>query len=270
MSFNQRPLPPAWRYFLSYFEQPTPRDLEALEARTGHIFQYPQYLCQALTHRSAITAMKEKKLGATHLELTDLIKHNEELEFLGDSLLSLAISTWLWNHTHLSSEGNYSRIRAYIVKEESLAQIAKEYQFGRCLFLNGATAQQGGREQSPILADALEAFLGAVYLDSGFDKGREIVEKLFEHHLSQSRPEEMILLDHKTRLQEITQKHYGCVPEYKIISQEGPDHNKNFVIECRVRGRAIAIAEAKSKKKASQLAAEMALGHDDFSRFRRL
>lgn len=264
MSFKVDALSPAWRYFLSLFPE-HPELFSDLEKRVGYSFQSPGYLCEAMTHRSAIYEIANRVEAHNSQHLTSLIRHNEKLEFLGDSLLSLAISTWLWHHKEQQSEGEFSRMRASLVRESSLAQIAQSYHIGSCLLLGRAAATQGGRHQPTLLADALEAFFGAVYLDGGLAAASAVVELMFSTKLHSSSPEEMMLFDHKTRLQELTQQFYGCLPSYHLRRQEGPDHNKNYVVECRVQDEVVAVGLGKSKKKASQHAAQQALQKSPFS-----
>ena len=260
MSFKVDALSPAQRYFLSLFPPDHIQLLSDLEVRLGYYFQNPGYLCEAITHRSAIHDRTPTSSNtAISSELIDLISHNEKLEFLGDSLLSLAISTWLWHHRKQQSEGEFSRMRAFLVQESTLADIARQYHLGACLLMGRGAHGHGGREQNAILADSLEALLGAIYLDGGFQAAAKVVEKIFTPHLHENTPEEMLLFDHKTRLQELTQKHFAAVPTYHVLKEEGPDHDKSYVVECRISDIVLSRGQAKSKKKASQQAAQKAL-----------
>ena len=214
----------------------------AIAERIGYEFSEPGRLVLALTHRSMVA-----KPGS----------NNEKLEFLGDAVLDLAISDLLMERFPNATEGELSRVRAALVNATMLAAKATELEIGAALRLGKGEERSGGRQKGSILAAAIEAVLGAVYLDGGFLATRAVVARLFAAELQ--RPLRSHLTDHKTRLQEITQKRYRETPVYTLVRASGPDHDKAFVSELRILGRTYGRGEGKSKKAAEQEAALRAL-----------
>ena len=214
----------------------------ALEAGLGHRFVRPEHLQVALTHRS-----------------TGEGTHNETLEFLGDAVLSLAISDLLMGAFPEAREGDLSKMRASLVNAEQLAAKARWVDLGRWLLVGKGEERSGGREKEKILASAYEALLGAVYLDAGYDAARTVVEAHFatDLHGVVDVPGER---DYKTRLQERTQRLYREIPVYTLTAEHGPDHAKEFVVELTVAGRMLGRGVGRSKKLAEQAAAMEALG----------
>jgi ribonuclease-3 len=216
--------------------------LEKLERTISYQFRNRQFLELALSHRS---------LGK---------QNNERLEFLGDSILNCTISQCLYTQCPEASEGDLSRLRASLVKGETLAEIAREFDFGQYLRLGQGELKSGGFDRSSILADAVEAIIGAIYLDSGLLKAQEITELWFKSRLQQLDPHE-VLKDPKTRLQEYLQAKRFALPEYSVVQVTGAAHNQRFTVSCEVQGLSKAIVgEASSRRKAEQKAARLALG----------
>jgi ribonuclease-3 len=213
----------------------------ALEASLGHRFVRPEHLVVALTHRS---------VGDT--------RHNETLEFLGDAVLSLAISDLLMREFPDAREGDLSKMRASLVNAERLAHKARLLDLGRWLRLGKGEERSGGRDKEKLLAAGYEALLGAVYLDGGYEAGRRVVHAHFAHdlHRDVATPGHR---DYKTRLQELTQRLYRETPVYTLTQERGPDHEKEFVIELAVGGKVLGRGVGRSKKLAEQAAAMEAL-----------
>ena len=250
----------ASQLLLSYFVEAQSK-LENLCNNINYQFNDFSLLVTAMTHRSALNELHQKFISPHHRNIINSLPWNEKLEFLGDSVLSLSISTILWNTKRLGSEGDLTLARSALVKESSLLEVAKIYHLESTLIIGNSLNKSQTGVKSSILADALEALFGALYLDSGFDKTTEIIEKMYYSWLGDSF-DPALLNDHKSSLQELTQKHFNIVPTYHLIEQTGPDHNKNFVIECRIKGKCVGIGAGPSKKKASQNAALNALSND--------
>ena len=215
-------------------------DLARLSKQIGYSFKQASLLRQALTHRSH---------GSPH---------NERLEFLGDSVLSLAISSKLIHDFPKLSEGDLSRFRAHLVKEPTLADIAKELQLGDYLFLGEGELKSGGFRRPSILADGLEAIIGAIYLDSNFDETSRVIEALFAPVIAKVDPKKLSK-DPKTQLQEYLQSRKLPLPQYKIIATEGEAHEQHFKLECLIPELDIrARGEGASRRKAEQEAAKLA------------
>ena len=200
-----------------------------------------QLLKQALTHRS---------VGHTN---------NERLEFVGDAVLGFIIADLLFQKYPGSSEGELSRMRASLVKKEALAELARQYQLGTFLHLGSGELKSGGYSRDSILADALEAIIGAVYYSSGYQATRDFLESLYKvpmDSMNSSAHEK----DAKTRLQEWLQSRQLTLPQYEIISVEGAQHAQQFIIECQVKqlGKSVK-AKGSSRRRAEQIAAQMML-----------
>lgn len=215
--------------------------LERLQRRIGYPFRDPQLLARALTHRSAASA------------------NNERLEFLGDGLVNFVVADALFRLRPDAEEGDLTRLRASLVCEESLARIAEELGMGEVLLLGGGTLKSGGFRRAPILADALEALLGAVYLDGGFDAARTACEHVLREALARL-PDPASLKDAKTRLQEYLQGQGRPLPAYDLLAAEGPEHRPSFTVTCRLGdGDEFTEGTASSRRSAEQLAAERML-----------
>lgn len=223
----------------------------ALEAALGHRFGRTEHLDVALTHRS----VGERA-------------HNETLEFLGDAVLSLAISDLLMREFPEANEGELSKRRASLVNAERLADRARAIGLGGWLRVGKGEERSGGREKEKILASAYEAVLGAVYLDGGYEAGRKVVESQFMADLRRDL-ELPGHRDYKTRLQELTQRTRRETPVYTLTQESGPDHVKEFVVEVAVGGRMLGRGTGRSKKTAEQAAAMEALAALDRSEIAR-
>ena len=182
---------------------------------------------------------------------------NERLEFLGDAVLDLIISHLLMDIFRDAKEGDLSKFRAMIVDEAGLYRVALRLNLGSFLCLGKGEEQSNGREKPSILANTTEALFGALYLDAGFDKTMEIAHRLFQPFLEKLDEKEMGR-DFKSLLQEFTQQSYKTLPEYKLLEEKGPAHDKIFKVELILDGRTLAEGEGKSKKEAEQKAAKEA------------
>ena len=212
-----------------------------LEERFGHRFIRAEHLLDALTHRS---------FAVDH-------ENNEKLEFLGDAVLSLAMSDLLMSRFPEAREGELSKIRASLVNADVLARHARAHDLGRLLRLGKGEERSGGREKLSILAAAYEAVLGAIYLDAGYEAARGVVERDFAGDVAEHL--RVGLRDYKTRLQEVTQRLFRETPSYTVVEESGPDHEKRFVSEIRIAGQTRGRGEGRTKKAAEQEAAMQAL-----------
>ena len=190
-------------------------DLLALQKRLQHDFSNPRLLTQALTHRSFSA------------------DHNERIEFLGDSVLNLAVAGLLYEQLSALPEGDLSRVRANLVKQDTLHQLAVVLGLPQLLRLGEGEAKSGGQKRPSILADALEAVIGAVYLDAGFDVASSLVRRLFKDVEINARMQ-AIGKDPKTELQEWLQGHKMSLPIYRIVGTEGAAHKQTFDVECEI------------------------------------
>lgn len=218
---------------------------EHFEKVTKHTFKNKTLLKTALTHSSYAN---EKKSGL----------YNERLEFLGDSVLSLVVSNLLYSSTLKLKEGEMSKIRANLVCEKSLAECAEKMNIGKYLYLGTGEERTGGRERASILADATEALIAALYLDGGFEKASEFVSVILKDNIKLALEGEFIS-DYKTELQEKIQSDSSAAPEYKIIAESGPDHNKTFEAAVYANSQILGRGTGKTKKDAEQAAAKSAL-----------
>lgn len=207
----------------------------------GHRFRDAGLLEQALTHRSAAR------------------RHNERLEFLGDGLVNLIAAEALYRHWPRADEGALTRARAQLVREASLARIARDLALGDALVLGPGELKSGGWRRDSILADAVEALIAAIYLDAGFDACRDVVLRWLEPLIGELEPGR-VEKDPKTRLQEWLQARQHPLPEYLLVAAEGDDHDKTFRVECRLHDPEImAEGEGGSRRSAEQQAAERVL-----------
>lgn len=221
---------------------------EALQARIGYHFSNPALLRESLTHKSF---SNEQHPGES-------VPHNERLEFLGDAVLDLVVSHGIFRNFPALPEGELTRIRAEVVSEKGLAAIARELSLGSCLLLGRGEERSGGREKESLVADGLEALLGAVFCDSGFDRVCSVIEALFGSAVALSASRKAGI-DHKTRLQELLQARHGHPPVYVLTRTEGPDHQRLYTVEVRLDNRTIGMGQGRNKKGAEQAAACEAL-----------
>lgn len=216
------------------------------EEKIGYQFQNHNLLITALTHSSYANECRIKTLN------------NERLEFLGDSVLNLSVSNYLYNRFKNLTEGELTKLRASIVSEASLAKIARKLELGDYLRLGKGEENTGGRDRDSILADAVEALIGAVYLDGGFEKASDFILRYQIPEIDKSL-EGKGFRDYKTELQELIQRDSEQEIKYSIIKESGPDHAKQFVAQVSHNQKVIGEGIGKSKKDAEQQAARQAL-----------
>ena len=211
-----------------------------LSRRLQYAFSDPSLLERALTHRSKSQ------------------KNYERLEFLGDSILNFVVSAELFERYPALTEGELTRLRAALVRQQTLAELARGLELGDCLELGGGELKSGGFDRDSILADTLEAVFGAVYRDGGLEAGRRVILGLYADALAALDPRS-IPKDPKTQLQEHLQKHSLPLPGYNILEVAGDPHNQKFVVECRVEGLPAPVrGEGASRRRAEQQAAAAA------------
>ena len=221
------------------------KNLEEFQGKIRYYFNDKELLIEALSHSSYAN---EKRKGRNS---------NERLEFLGDSVLSIVVSQYLFEHfTHLP-EGELTKIRASLVCEKSLYEFAKQIDLGEHILLGKGEENSGGRERVSILADAFEAVIAAVFLDGGLEAAKRHILKFIPKDIDDRKP--VSFSDHKTILQEIIQKNPEEKVEYKLVGQSGPDHNKAFKVQVRLNSNVIGTGIGRSKKEAEQMAAKEAL-----------
>jgi ribonuclease-3 len=224
--------------------------LDAVQQTIGYLFKSAPLLEQALTHKSYANEVRDKR-GLD----------NERLEFLGDAVLSLVISEYLAEHFVDLSEGELSKRKARLVSEASLAKIAERLQLGKLLRLGRGEELTQGREKPSILADACEALIAAIYLDGGLEPARAFIIASFAQELGEQHEADGAALaqDFKTSLQERCQKQWELLPDYVVVREAGPDHQKLFEVEVSVRKKVVGIGMGRTKKEAEQMAAKQAL-----------
>ena len=226
-----------------------PRDISELEERIGYKFKDKQLLIAALTHSSYSNEAKPK---GEHRAC------NERLEFLGDSVLSLIVSEYLFEKNKDSFEGELSKIRSFTVSEKPLAAFAAEIELGSYMLLGRGEDNESGRCRPSITSDAFEALIAAIYLDSGLDSAREFVLSFAVKHIEKIEKEKLTI-DYKSVLQQIVQQEQGEILEYRLISEEGPAHDRNFCVHAMLNNNVIGVGSGKSKREAEQQAAKVAL-----------
>jgi ribonuclease-3 len=219
--------------------------LSDIPQRIGHAFKDTELLERALTHKSYANENK-------------VPYHNERMEFLGDAVLGLVISEYLMKTCPDSTEGDLSRLRAAVVSEPALAAVSRKIGLGDYLLLGKGEDQTGGRNKDSLLADCLEALIAAVYLDAGKDAAESLIIRFFEEVIKKTSASGGSL-DYKTELQERCQDQLKQLPEYRIVSETGPDHQKQFEMEVWIKGQLAGRGTGKSKKEAEQRAAREAL-----------
>ena len=219
--------------------------IKDLEAAIGYKFHNITLLQNALTHSS---------YANEHWH--DSLKSNERLEFLGDSILGMVVADHLYSNFPNRPEGELTRMRADMVCETSLAKAAETLGLGQHLLLGHGEMQGGGRTRASILADAMESVIAACYLDGGMIAAKALIEKLILPNVPK---EQLHNRDYKTALQEKVQQKKNQVISYRLVSEEGPDHDKHFTVEVLLNGAAVGTGTGSSKKRAEQAAAQNAL-----------
>ncbi len=235
----------------------TQGDLELLEERLGYRFKRPELLERALTHSSAVPELK-----AEHADRSPdpaAIQDNERLEFLGDAVLELLAREYLLTSFPEWNEGQLSKSRAGLVNAHSLEHAARRIRLGECLRLGRGEEKTGGREKPTLLADAFEAVVAAVYLDSGLVATREMLTQLLFEQTLESRGARLADSDRKSALQEFLQGRGEAPAEYRLSGESGPDHQKVFQVEVWINGERMASGEGSTKKEAEQRAAQCAM-----------
>ncbi|MCX6827410.1 MAG: ribonuclease III [candidate division Zixibacteria bacterium] len=240
-------------YFLKRLAGKSPNQTEkslvdAFNQRLGYLFQNPAYLIQALTHRSFIKNPDNP------------MPSNERLEYLGDSILGMIIAEHLYRTFHEYDEGDLTKTKAFLVNESALAQAGKESGLNNFILLSAEEEKSGGQQRSSIIADAVEAVIGAIYLDGGLNVARNFV-----HRTIISRQEDILANinqhNYKGDLLEYLQARGEGAPIYEVVSEEGPDHEKVFKIAVHTNGKTTGTGTGSTKKEAEQQAAAAALGH---------
>ena len=223
-------------------------DIKKFEEKIGLHFKDERLLEMVFTHRSYLNEAGKKDL-----------EHNERLEFLGDAVLELVVTEYLYKN-FTNPEGELTNWRSSIVRGEILAKVALELELGEFLFLSHGEDKSGGRTRNLILANTFEALIGAIYLDAGYDASAEFIN----HHLITLLPEiieKKLYIDPKSQLQELSQEKMGFTPEYRVVAEEGPDHTKQFTVGAYVNKKLLAHGTGSSKQKAETAAAVEAIKH---------
>jgi ribonuclease III len=221
--------------------------MTSLEAKFGYIFKNRELLEQALTHKSFSFEKKHD------------FQHNEKLEFLGDAVLDLIASAKLYQFYPLDDEGQLSKKRASLVNEEALALVALDLELPQFLKLGKGEVITGGAAKPRLLASAVEALLGALYLEADFETTSKVCSQLFERQLQLLTTEESYATDYKTRFQEVAQKALRQTPTYLVVSEEGPAHERIFTVSLNLKEETVSHGQGRSKKLAEQNAAKIAL-----------
>jgi ribonuclease-3 len=225
---------------------PMNRDLKALQREIGVSFQNPELLKQAFTHSSYVN---EHRISGS--------KDNERLEFLGDAVLELTVSEFLFFTYPGRMEGELTKLRASIVCEPSLVVFAEKLDFGAYVLLGKGEELTGGRSRPALLADVFESFIGALYLDQGLDTVKNFLKRYVFTQISIEG--KLLVIDYKTQLQEYTQQHNLGIIEYRIVDERGPAHDREFISEVYMRDQLLGKGIGRSKKEAEQQAASKAL-----------
>lgn len=226
--------------------------IEDLEKNLGIQFNNKDFLLTAVTHRSFIN------------ENRGVPEHNERLEFLGDAVLELIVSDFLFRRYTDRAEGDLTSFRAALVRTDSLAQIAKELGLGEHMRLSRGEEESGGREKDYLLANTFEAVLGAIYLDSGYESCVQFVQRallpkiegIVKHRLD---------IDNKTKIQELAQSMYKSTPTYEVTDEQGPDHDKIFTVVVKIDNKIVGEGKGSSKQRAEEQAAKIGVEYIESS-----
>ncbi|HEY4479961.1 MAG TPA: ribonuclease III [Candidatus Paceibacterota bacterium] len=223
------------------------KDLSGFEELVGIKFNDKDLLKQAFTHRSFLNENRNAKGG-----------HNERLEFLGDAVLELVITRYLFDEYKNKNEGDLTSIRSALVNAQTCAEVARNLDVNDYLLLSRGEAKDTGRARQYILANALEAIIGAIYLDQGYEVAKDFIEKYITP-LTKKIVEEELWVDSKSKFQERAQDAVGITPSYKTVKEIGPDHEKKFTVAVFLGEEKVAEGEGDSKQDAEQSAARLAL-----------
>ncbi|MFW6386726.1 MAG: ribonuclease III [Bacillota bacterium] len=220
--------------------------IQQVEEELNIEFSDWELIQRALIHKSYVNENPDQE-----------IKNNERLEFLGDSVLNLTISSYIFRNFTDYPEGKLAKMRAILVSAPILSRKAREFNLGEYVIMGRGEEMTGGRERDSILADTMEAVFGAIYLDKGIEKVSDFIIDIFSKDIEIVSSEKYIR-DYKTRLQELTQEQSTKRPEYNVVAEKGPDHNKTFVVEVSFAGKVLGRGKASSIKEAEQDAAKEA------------
>lgn len=232
--------------YCQMISQARKQQLLEIEKKLGAKFVSYELIDQALTHSSFVNENKR----------TDLLD-NERIEFLGDAVLKLIVSDYLFTNYPTKDEGELTKIRAAVVSDQALAEKAKSLNIGDYLLLGNNEKAQGGAQKKSNLANALEAIIASIYLDLGFEEAKKVVINLLKDDIKRASSEGFII-DYKSALQEFCQKNKWGLPEYSVIREIGPKHGRMFEIEVKVKGISYGSGKGKTKKEAEQNAAKIA------------
>lgn len=219
-------------------------NIEGLETNINVVFNDKELLETAVTHRSYINEHRKVK------------EHNERLEFLGDAVLELIVSDFLFRKFVDRAEGDLTSFRSALVRTDSLALTAKDLKIGEYILLSKGEEDSGGREKDYLLANAFEAVLGSIYLDQGYEVSRKFVEQFLLPKIDDI-VENRLDIDNKTRIQELAQSVHKSTPVYEVIKEEGPDHDKTFTVVVKIDGKIIGEGVGSSKQRAEEKAAKV-------------
>jgi ribonuclease-3 len=235
------------RALIAGYTSPEQVDLPEFERRIGYTFQQRDLLTRAITHKSY-----------SHEARSENARHNETLEFLGDSVLGFVIGDMLFRHFPDLDEGALSKMKAYLVSATSLAEKARRFDMGEVILLGVGEERTGGRKKDSLLANLFEAMIAGVFLDGGIEPARILIERSFLDDIKAIDDQDLLFQDYKTALQELAQGKGLPLPEYSVVDEVGPDHDKTFIVEVKV-GSLSTRGEGSSKKEAQQQAAKIAL-----------
>lgn len=219
-------------------------ELQELEKRTGVPFVNQNLLNQSMTHSSYA---HEKN-----------VKDNERLEFLGDAVLKLVATEYIYNKFPTHDEGDLTKIRAAVISDETLSKVGQKLDLGEAMLLSQNEKKGGGKKRKSNLANAVEALIGAVYLDAGLGRVRDLIIENLRAEI-EIVSEVGYIRDYKSTLQEYVQKHKWALPQYRVIKEVGPEHRRVFLVEAKINGQSYGVGRGNNKKEAEQRAAEVAL-----------
>ena len=221
------------------------KELQLFEKHAGIRFRNLEFLNLAFCHRSYTN------------ESSDDIDNNEKLEFLGDSVLGLVVAEYLFLQLPDKAEGDLARVKSFVVSEDSLEGIAKSLKIDNYILIGKGEEYSGGRNKKALLADAMEAIIGAYFLDSGFKNSKDFILRYLVPEINKVL-ENRHKKDYKTLLQEFVQKNFKTYPKYNLVRKTGPDHSKRFWMEVKVHDQTFGPADGRNKKEAEQNAAAIA------------
>ncbi len=256
---TEKQIQASWEDMFS-FCRVNPSSFQTLQRKINYSFKTIDHLYEALSHRSALVAY-QKFCIAQGLESKKPFSCYERIEFLGDSVLGLVISWILWDKKNKSKkpykEGELSRVKAFLISESTLADLAMGMELHRYIALSSSEKNNSGDKRVSLLADCLEALIGAIFIDGGYKQAEKFIRKLYKQTLELDLQE--VSYDYKSRLQEIIQEKEKMAPRYEMLDSSGPDHAKHFKVAVYTAQKKLATAWGASKKKASQEAAKQAL-----------